>query len=424
MPVRLSVLLGLVLLGSPAWASGFLLSDHDAAGTARGFARTAGVDDAAALYWNPAAQSWLEDSEIRLGGHLLWTQGTYDAEPGQGFDDRMHDGLFALPSLFAAFDLSEHVDVGLAVFNPFALATHWNRNWSGRYQAIDSEVNFLFFQPTVSLKIPVIDVALSAGLQLNANVGRPNPVRLTNALDFRFLGQPDGYAEVVGHSESLNVGYVVSLSWRPTYLDERIVVGVTWRATPDDHEIEGKAKFQAPPAANLPSRAGAETEVTLPPYLTVGVQFELFEDLFWVELGYRWTGWSTLDRLVIQFDDPRVPTSITEFDYHDVNQYMLGLELHPIEGLALRAGYQFDETPTSSTRLSPRLPDADRHGLSFGFGVDVGPVTVDVAYMHLFIDTARKRNFEGFVSPGGNASANGDYDSAVDIFGASLSVRF
>ena len=44
--------------------------------------------------------------------------------------------------------------------------------------------------------------------------------------------------------------------------------------------------------------------------------------------------------------------------------------------------------------------------------------------MHLFFETATKRNFQGFNSPGGPATANGDYDAAVDVVGLSFGYRF
>lgn len=310
------------------------------------------------------------------------------------------------------------------MFTPFALATRWNRNWAGRYQSIDSEVSFIFLQPTITARIPGIDLAVGAGLQFNMNLDEIAPVRLTRALDFRFLGSGDGFIEIEGDSKTVNVGYVLSLSWKPSYLANRVSVGVTWRATPDDHEIEGRAKIQAPTALGLPSRAGAETEVTLPPYLTVGVEFMLVEDTLWVEFGYRWVGWSTLDQLVIEFDDPRLAPAITDFQYRDVNQFMFGAEWHPLEWLALRCGYQYDESPARTEFLSPRLPEANRHGVSIGVGFETERFSFEVAYMHLFFETATKNNLQGFNSPGGPATANGDYDAIVDVVGVSFSARF
>ena len=420
----LATVLCLFALTGAARGSGFLLTDHDAAGTGRGFARTAGVNDAAAQYWNPAATSFLEESEIKLDFHYISTQLDYDPDPGQGFDAEQHQGHFFIPATYAAFDISEYVDAGLAVFVPYALATRYNRNWSGRYQSIDAEVSFIFVQPSISVKIPGIDLALSAGLQLNMNMDEVAPVRLTRALDFRFLGQPDGFIEIEGDSDTINVGYVLSLSWKPSYLGNRVAVGVTWRATPDDHEIDGRAKIQAPASVGLPTRAGAKTSVTLPPYLTVGLELMLIEDQLWVEFGYRWVGWSTLDKLVIEFDDARLATSVNDFGYKNVNQFMFGVEWHPVEWLALRCGYQFDESPANPKFLSPRLPEGDRHGVSVGVGFQTERFSVELAYMHLFFKTATKRNLQGFNSPGGPATANGRYDALVDVVGISFGMKF
>jgi len=203
-------------------------------------------------------------------------------------------------------------------------------------------------------------------------------------------------------------------------------IGLTWRHTPDDHEISGKARFEAPDQAGLPHRAGAETEVTLPPYLTVGVEFEVVEDVFWMELGYRWVGWSTLDELQFDFDDPRAPSdSGLEFGWENTNQFMLGLEFHvPGSPVVLRAGYQYDESPVTDRFLSPRLPDANRHGVSVGFGLHFDSFRLDIGYMHLFLPEATKRNTLGADSPGGPATANGRYETLIDVLGVSAELRF
>ena len=55
------VLIALLLFSSSAWAGGMFLPFRGARATGRGGAFTAGVDDASALYYNPAGMSDIED---------------------------------------------------------------------------------------------------------------------------------------------------------------------------------------------------------------------------------------------------------------------------------------------------------------------------------------------------------------------------
>lgn len=414
----------IIAWSGPAAAAGFHIDTHDAEAIGRDFAYAAGVDDASALYYNPAAIGRMDQSSIRFGWTILSGQLDWDPDPGEG-DDEEFRRVYLVPNGFASFDISEIFDAGIGVFAPFNLATDWPDGWAGRYQALTSEVTFLFIQPAITLSDPIdFGLSLSFGPELVfASEALPQSVRLTRALDFRFLGAPDGHFELEGESAHLNVGYMVALHFQPAFLDERVAIGVTWRATPDDHEIVGDAKFRnVPAAAGLPPRARASTEVTLPPWLQVGLQVELVEDVFWLELGYKWIGWSTLDELVIEIDTPGAPTVQTiDFDWHDASMFMIGAEVKPLDWLSITAGYFHDETPVPGHTLSPRLPDADRNGVSIGVGLELEHVRFHVSYMHLFFETATKDNLEGIET---GLTANGQYDTYVDIVAASLEFRF
>lgn len=419
----LAALAAAALWPSAAFAAGFQIDTHDAKGTGRGFANVAGTDDASALYFNPAAISFIDKSSLRGGFQIIAAQIDYDAQPGSGgYSEQFRRGFF-VPNLFASFDTGDMVDVGFGFFSPFNLATSWPRGWPGRYDTLRSAVTFMFFQPTVSIKDPFdlgFSVALGAELVTTQDSIAPESVRLTKAMDWRFLGQPDGEVEITGNSSHLNVGYVLSAYLRPAILDDRVTVGLTWRQTPEPHEIVGEAKFtNIPVGVSLPPKADASTRLLLPPWLQFGVQVEVLEDLLWVEVDYKWTGWSTVKDLRISIRG--VDEQVTRFDWRDTNMFMVAIEAKPVKMLSLRAGYFYDQTPVPDGTLSATLPDANRNGVSFGVGLDFGVVRVDVSYMHLFFDAAHKNN--GVGSEFG-LTANGKYDTLVDIFGISGEVRF
>ena len=414
-----------------AYGSGFQIDIHDATGTGRSFAYTAGVDNAAAGYFNPAAISLFEETRLKFGGTFLTSQIEYDPS-GAGRSDATDRLNATIPHLYLSVNASEVVDFGFAYFTPFALRTDWPHDWTGRYLALKNEVTFNFLQPYVSFNLSKIvdglSIAVGPQFVLAANPLGGSGVRLNQAIDLRWLGEPDGEMLIKGDTDGINVGYVVALHYAPPFLGGRVKLGASWRATPDDHEIEGEAEFRMSPSAraatNLPHETDAETDLTLPPWFQVGVEVEVVEDFLWVEVDYKWTGWSTLDTLEIDFKDPTVADREIDFDWEDVHMVMVGAEVQATEWLRLRAGYFYDTTPVPDRTLGPRLPDADRHGMSVGAGFDLGPVRIDLAYMKLFPDTAVKANAEGTDLPGGPQPANGRYDTNIDLFSLSLEVEF
>ena len=147
-----------LLISAPcvAYASGFQVDIHDTKGTGRSFAYTAGVRDAAAGYFNPASIAAITSSGSTISLHYINATIRYSPDAGSGGVAKSSRRLQAvLPATHINLDLSEHVDFGISVFNPFTLSTKWDRGWSGRYMAIENSVNFVFICPAISIKTPI-----------------------------------------------------------------------------------------------------------------------------------------------------------------------------------------------------------------------------------------------------------------------------
>lgn len=421
------VILLALALPSTALASGFQIDLHDAKGTGRGFAYTAGVDNAAAGYYNPASIALIGSSSISLSLTYLNGQVEYKPSIGQGLPAKTKRLQVAIPAAHINLDLSENVDVGMSMFNPFALATNWEEGWAGRYMALKNSLNFLFLSPSISIKTPIDGLSVGFGPQIVLTMKPPGEdagLRLNRAIDQRFLGLPDGELIVEGNSRTLNLGYVVALTYVPPQLDGRVRFGVTWRATPDDHELEGQAEFARAQALGVPVKSDVKTDITLPPWLQVGVQLELVKDFLFFEVDYKWTDWTTVNHVKLDFADITAPDTLIDFDWEATNMVMAAVEVRPMDGMYLTMGYFYDEDPVPNHTMRPELPDAARHGVSFGAGFSMFGVNLNVSYMHLFFVTASKANLEGSTSPGGPAGANGEYDTVVDIVSGSLEIKF
>jgi long-chain fatty acid transport protein len=205
-------------------------------------------------------------------------------------------------------------------------------------------------------------------------------------------------------------GYNLGMLWQASR-DTRI--GLAYRSE-IDYTLEGTAAFSGLPSLNGPVTADA----TLPATAALSVLHRVNER--WEVLAdVTWTGWSSFDELrVLRTSGALV--ALTPENWADSYRYSLGLNYRLNERLKLRAGVAFDETPVSDAYRTARIPDEDRTWLAFGAQYRMSPkAMLDVGYAHLFVKDARIDKTET-----GPVRLTGEYDAAVDILSAQLTLDF
>ena len=131
------------------------------------------------------------------------------------------------------------------------------------------------------------------------------------------------------------------------------------------------------------------------------------------EVNVDRTGWSSYDRLAINFDNG-APGIDRSKDWEDVWAYRLGVQYGLSDHLDVRLGYAYDESPVPDATLGPELPDADRNNYSAGIGYKDTWGSIDLAYMFVDFD-------DRTVS---NDIQTGTYKSEAHLFGSSVTVKF
>ena len=103
----------------------------------------------------------------------------------------------------------------------------------------------------------------------------------------------------------------------------------------------------------------------LPDIATFSVAHDLNERL--TLLGSAtWFGWNSFDEIQVKnIVGGNVGGPIIQ-DYQNTMAYSVGFDYMLNEAWTLRAGYQFDETPTTDERRTTRTPDGNRHWFSAG----------------------------------------------------------
>jgi long-chain fatty acid transport protein len=370
---------------------------------------------------------------------------------GQAF---VHDGgdsggWNAIPSAYLAWPIDERFAVGLGVNVPFGLKLEYANGWIGRFQALKSEFKTYNVNPSASWKV---NDKLTVGLGIDY---QRLEAELTNAVNYSAVvaqglqqlvaaGQIpaaalpsllaanaglEGGAVVRGDDAAWGFNLGVLIEFSP-----QTRLGMAYRSTVD-YEVEGSARFTAPPATEAtgaviiagvsgsggPLATGAATvDLKLPDIATAS----LSHDMGRVELlaDVAWTGWSSVQELRILRDTGEV-LSVTPERWQDTWRFALGAAYRLNEQWTLRGGLAYDESNVPDSTRTARLPDAQRKWVAVGARWEASDaLVIDAGYAHLFSGDVGLDQDDGNALA--NALLNGSQESAVDIVSVQASYRF
>ncbi len=438
-------LAGLLTLAGGAHAAGFAIIEQSASGLGNAFAGgAAAAEDATTIYFNPAGLTRLPEREVVGAGHVIvpsfeFSDGgsravtTVPLTGGDGGDGGV---IKLVPNFYYTRSLTESTRFGLGVNAPFGLATEYDSDWKGRYQAIDSEIVTVNINPAIAHRF---SERFSAAFGVNVQY---LDARLTSAVDFAVacLGSPAaatcaadnlGLADVqtpgaTGHLENTaddwawgyNLGFLVEP-------EAGTRIGLAYRSK-TDYELEGRGDFTLAPNVVSGTQLGAATlgavfadsditvDVTMPESLSLSVYHEMAPG--WAVMGdITRTRWSRIPELRIDFANPLKSDGVEELNWEDTSRYSVGASYRYSDGVTLRAGLAYDETPVPDAKSrTARLPDNDRRWVAVGMSYRRGAsLTFDFGYAYLFLSDAEIDRI-GMLSD----RLVGTYESEVDIVSA------
>ena len=92
-----------------------------------------------------------------------------------------------------------------------------------------------------------------------------------------------------------------------------------------------------------------------------------------------------------------------------------------IEGLTLRVGGCYDESPVRSAQdRTARIPCSDRFWASCGAGYKYGPFTFDIAYSYIFVLDSSMDRYEASVG----STLRGDYYAHIHVISGQIGFEF
>jgi long-chain fatty acid transport protein len=397
---RISTALGLLVLTIPRTgaAAGTALDVQSARGTGMAAAMTASVDDASAIFYNPAgiARGVGLDAQVGMTA-IVPTFKFASANTGS----HTTGPFYIVPPLnaYVAGGVTDDLSFGLGFFTPYGLKAKWPVGWEGRTISTRSSLATYYLNPTAAYKIG--PMRIGAGLQL---------VRGTVELsrDIRF-GTQDGSVALGAGAWGVGANGGVQVE-SPGKL---LTLGVHYRSAVR-LAFHGNAHFD-----NVPAALGTTifdqrvtTALVQPDQFAAGLAARPLPPLL-IEADVVWLGWAKLKNVNLNFpfDASGTLASSTAKNWDNTVNVHLGSELALDRQWRIRAGVLYDPTPSPDNTLTPDIPDASRLNLAAGGGyTHPSGFYVDVGYQFLVL----------FSKHSTAPTLPGDYTGFVNILGVTV----
>jgi len=407
-------------------ASGFALIEQSVTGLGNAYAGgSAGAEDAATIYYNPAGMTRLKGTQILFGGHAIMPSAKFNNEGSTrrngislGFDNGSDAGVTAVvPNFYLSHNLNNNIVVGLGINSPFGLITDYGNTWVGRYHATKTDMLSININPSIAYKV---NEHLSFGAGVSAQYIK---VQYDSMIDNLLVGgRTDGSVSHKGDSWGFgfNAGMLVEVT-----KDARI--GLAYRSSVKQL-LNGTADFTNL-ALPLISLGYVDTkinaELTMPDTVSLSGYYS-FNDQWSIMGDVTWTNWSDFKEVRIKYTSG-APDGLTTTDWKDSWRYSLGLTYRPDPAWAIRTGIAFDKSPVrDAEHRTPRIPDADRLWLACGVSYAASKtVNFDLGYVHIFVNDPQVNLIATATNENRlRGNLRGTIDAQVNIVSAQMRLTF
>lgn len=421
-------LLSLALIPSMAKAASFYIQEQSVSGLGTAFAgAAANTPDASTVFFNPAGMTELNKTEIYAGAHFLILDASFKndgstagaiSSPTSGGNGGNPFQPAIVPNLFISTPTAmENLWFGFAVTAPFGLANEYERDFVGRYNSTESELTVIDVAPSLAYKV---NDWLSVGAGLNVQHAS---AKLENAIPAPGATQStatDGMTDLSG--DDVTVGFNAGVLLKPV---EGTKVGVHYKQG-ISHTLEGRIINRLPVSGALgalsgtSSRVGGSAELDLPSIASFSVSQKVGER-FTLLGSANWNEWSN-------FDDIPVKTStlsITEQGYKNTWSFAVGGRYDVNEKLQLKAGFQYDPTPTVDEHRSTRIPDGDRKWYAAGLTYNLNErLSFDLS--GTYVDVSKEKINITDISPVASTRTRtvGETEGSVGIISTAIRFKF
>lgn len=342
-----------------------------------GHAGTALSLDAAAVYFNPAGTSFLEQNQINFGAFGTDLKYKY-LNPNTGYEVATINDLQTPFHIYGAWRLKgkfNKFSVGFGIYTPFGSTIKYPEDWIGRYITTEFSLKTIFFQPTVSYQV---NEKLSIGFGAIIGYGS---FGVTRAIPLSNDGV-DAFASL--DASSIGFGFELGLMYKPT---ESLSVGFRYSSKSSVGSDKGSVSFRdVPESVNfLLPETNFSGKLTIPQILSLGLAYEIKKTntLFAVDIEY--TNWRVYEEILLEFEDQVnfMDELSLERKYDSAFTYRVGIQQKVGKWLTLRAGTFLDKAAVPDCCLTPETPGSDKYGFTLGASIQAGKrIIIDLSYQY------------------------------------------
>lgn len=377
-----------------------------ARGVGMGGAWVAFVDDATAVYFNPAALTEA-DPQAHVGAEVVVGPRTFTPVADDGTRGPAQKATVVAPVPSAG-------GVGRFTYNDrpsrFTLG-------GGIWNTYGGQVSF----PKTGMA--ALDSTQDAVLEANVGTGLRLSDKLSIGAAFRLgIGLFAVKSTMLPYDADLAAtGIGVSMAWglhfRPT---DKVKIGVSWRA-PMTLTASGDGTVDISGGVQ---RVSVEHEQQWPQSASVGVGIQPTPELK-LATQVDWTQWSTVGELVVQLPGSGLPDQVYREDWDDSWTIRAGGEYAVTKTAAIRAGAYYDTTAVPDRTIERQYLDSNKIGVSAGGSIGFGGGwRVDAAADFVIPSTRTVKQNTSGAPEYERSKAPGDYRGSLITFEASVARVF
>ena len=390
--VALTAIAVAAAFASTAHAAGFMLTEQSAGSLGRAYAG-AGVDgtDLSGVYYNPATMVLHKGTAVQLGLVGVGLNLDYAGEDGTTANGR--NKAEVIPHGYFVHQINDTVWFGLGVTVPFGMGTEYDSHWDQADRGISANIQTVDINPNFAFKL---SEKFSVGFGASIQYAQADLKKRSYPLHDMGIDAITNESEI--DADSISWGWNVGFMWSPV---ENFRIGVSYRSQ-IRHDAEGDLTLSDPRMstgngwgdsldpndpiggmvyANMGSYDGYAT-VTAPAWAMASVAWDV-NDLVSLYGTFRWTDWSSFDKLEIT-SDVGLGETITN-KWRDTYLGSLGMDLRITDWWTLRGGIAYESSPISKPEYRTAIiPDADRWWFAIGSSFKWSDnFQTDVSFAHL-----------------------------------------
>jgi long-chain fatty acid transport protein len=362
-------------------AAGLAIDTQAARPTGMAGAVVAHTHDSSSIFYNPAGLMHVSRWQAEVGATLIAPRLTFTPEGGEG---QTQTPLSVPPHAYFAWRLTPELAAGLGVFTPFGANSDWPEDFVGRFVAQRSRLATFDINPALAFA-PWEWLRLGFGAQVVC--GTINIQRAATPLVPGSTVELSGDAWSFGYNAGVQADVVKGLVSVGAQFRSGLTLG-----------FNGTADFEGlPPALGLVDQP-ISSELRLPATLGLGVSVTPLPRLL-LALDAWWAQWNTVQSIDIRFEESDLTQSQLK-NWRNRWNVRLGAEYGVTEALAVRAGFNYDPTPSRPETLTPELPDVDRLRFAAGLGYRFGAFQAGLGYQFLVLRETRSTATLPVLPPG------------------------